>query len=191
LGGQDYRVGYLPGESDNGMFGGNSSWRGPIWMPVNTLIIHALLQYYTYYGNDFTIECPTGSGRMMNLYQMAEEISRRLDSIFLKDKNGHRPVNGGEKKLQEDPHWRDCIQFYEYFHGNNGAGLGASHQTGWTGLIARAMHPFLQPLQPIKCSTSARWPPASRRSRSRRQRIAFMGPRLHERSSRKCRIAGA
>ena len=142
VGGQEYRVSYLPGESDTGMFGGNSNWRGPIWMPVNALIIRALLQYYAYYGNDFTIECPTGSGRMMNLYQVAEEISRRLTSIFLKDKDGHRPVNGGEKKLQEDPHWRDYIQFYEYFHGDNGAGLGANHQTGWTGVIARAMHLF-------------------------------------------------
>ena len=124
------------------MFGGNSNWRGPIWMPVNALIIRALLQYYAYYGNDFTVECPTGSGRQMNLYQVAEEISRRLASIFLKDKDGRRPVNGGEKKFQEDPHWRDYIQFYEYFHGDNGAGLGASHQTGWTGVIARAMHLF-------------------------------------------------
>ena len=95
-----------------------------------------------YYGDDFTVECPTGSGHQMNLYQVAEEISHRLANIFLKDKDGHRPVNGGEKKLQEDPHWRDCIQFYEYFHGDNGAGLGASHQTGWTGVIARAMHLF-------------------------------------------------
>ena len=142
VGGQDYRVGYVPGESDTGMFGGNSNWRGPIWMPVNALIIRALLQYYAYYGNEFTVECPTGSGKKMNLYQVAEEISRRLGSIFLKGENGHRPVNGGEKKLQEDPHWRDCIQFYEYFHGDNGAGLGANHQTGWTGVIARAMHLF-------------------------------------------------
>ena len=111
-------------------------------MPVNALIIRALLQYYAYYGNEFTVECPTGSGKKMNLYQAAEEISRRLGSIFLKGKNGYRPVNGGEKKLQEDPHWRDCIQFYEYFHGDNGAGLGANHQTGWTGVIARAMHLF-------------------------------------------------
>ena len=142
VGGHDYRVGYVPGESDTGMFGGNSNWRGPIWMPVNALIIRALLQYYAYYGNEFTVKCPTGSGKKMNLYQAAEEISRRLGSIFLKGKNGHRPVNGGEKKLQEDPHWRDCIQFYEYFHGDNGAGLGANHQTGWTGVIARAMHLF-------------------------------------------------
>jgi hypothetical protein len=142
VGGQDYRVPYVPGESDTGMFGGNSNWRGPIWMPVNALIIRALLQYYAYYGNDFTVECPTGSGRHMNLYQVAEEISNRLARLFLKGKDGHRPVNGGEPKLQEDPHWRDCIQFYEYFHGDNGAGLGASHQTGWTGVIARAMHLF-------------------------------------------------
>jgi hypothetical protein len=141
-GGQEYRVSYLPAESDTGMFGGNSNWRGPIWMPVNALIIRALLQYYAYYGNDFTVECPTSSGRQMNLYQVAQEISRRLASIFLKDKDGRRPVYGGTQKFQEDPYWRDCVQFYEYFHGDNGAGLGASHQTGWTGTIARLMHLF-------------------------------------------------
>jgi mannosylglycerate hydrolase MGH1-like protein len=141
-GGQEYRVSYLPAESDTGMFGGNSNWRGPIWMPVNVLIIRALLQYYTYYGNDFTVQCPTGSGQHMNLYQVAEEISRRLANIFLKDKDGQRPVYRGTRKFQEDPHWRDCLQFYEYFHGDNGAGLGANHQTGWTGVIARAMHLF-------------------------------------------------
>ena len=142
VGGQEYRVPYVPGESDTGMFGGNSNWRGPIWMPVNALIIRALLQYYAYYGNEFTVECPTGSGRRMNLYQIAEDISRRLASMFLKDKDGRRPVNGGEQKLQEDPHWRDYVQFYEFFHGDNGAGLGANHQTGWTGVIARLMHLF-------------------------------------------------
>lgn len=141
-GGQEYRVSYLPAESDTGMFGGNSNWRGPIWMPVNALIIRALLQYYAYYGNDFKIECPTGSGRLMNLYHVAEEISRRLTSMFLKDQNGRRPVFGGSQKFQEDPHWRDCPLFYEYFHGDNGAGLGASHQTGWTGVVARLMHLF-------------------------------------------------
>jgi len=124
------------------MFGGNSNWRGPIWMPVNMLIVRALLQYYLYYGDRFTIECPTGSGRHMTLYQVAEEISGRLANIFLRDANGRRPVYGGTRKLQEDPHWRDLILFYEYFHGDNGAGLGASHQTGWTGVIARAMHLF-------------------------------------------------
>ncbi len=116
-GGQEFGVGYVPGESDSGMFGGNSNWRGPIWMPVNALIIRALLQYYLYYGDDFTIECPTGSGRHMTLYQIAEEITRRLASMFLRDKDGRRPVNGGAQKFQEDPHWRDCIQFFEYFHG--------------------------------------------------------------------------
>jgi hypothetical protein len=141
-GGQEYRVPYLPGESDTGMFGGNSNWRGPIWMPVNGLIIRALLQYYSYYGNNFTVECPTGSGKQMNLYQVAEEIGRRLGAIFLRDKEGRRAVYGGARKFQEDPYWRDLILFYEYFHGDNGAGLGASHQTGWTGIIARSMHLF-------------------------------------------------
>jgi len=140
--GQAFGVGYLPAESDTGMFGGNSNWRGPIWMPVNGLIIRALLQYYLYYGDDFQIECPTGSGKMMTLYQVAEELSRRLASIFLKDKKGQRPVYGGTDKFQADPHWRDLILFYEYFHGDNGAGLGASHQTGWTGIVARLMHLF-------------------------------------------------
>ena len=139
---QDFTVSYLPAESDTGMFGGNSNWRGPVWMPVNGLIIRALLQYYGYYGNDFTVECPTGSGRQMNLYQVAEELSRRLNTIFLKDQDGRRPVYGGTRKFQEDPEWRDYLSFFEYFHGDNGAGLGASHQTGWTGIIARGMHLF-------------------------------------------------
>ena len=142
VGGQEYRVSYLPAESDTGMFGGNSNWRGPIWIPVNILIVRSLLQYYAYYGNDFTVECPTGSGHQMNLYQVAEEISNRLASIFLKRHDGRRPVYGGTEKFQSDPHWRDCLQFFEYFHGDNGAGLGANHQTGWTGAIARLMHLF-------------------------------------------------
>ena len=142
VGEQEYRVSYLPAESDTGMFGGNSNWRGPIWMPVNGLIIRALMQYYLYYGDDFTVDCPTGSGRQMTLYQVAEELSRRLASIFVRDKEGRRPVYGGTRKFQEDPYWRDLLLFYEYFHGDNGAGLGASHQTGWTGIIARIMHLF-------------------------------------------------
>ncbi len=142
VGGQEYRVSYLPAESDTGMFGGNSNWRGPIWMPVNGLIIRALLQYYTYYGDGFTVECPTGSGRRMTLYQVAEDLSRRLAAIFLRDGSGRRPVYGGTRKFQDDPHWRDLILFYEYFHADNGSGLGASHQTGWTGLVARTMHLF-------------------------------------------------
>jgi hypothetical protein len=140
--GREYRVSYLPAESDTGMFGGNSNWRGPIWMPVNALIIRALLQYHGYYGPDFTVECPTGSGQRMNLYEVAEEIGRRMASIFLRDANGRRPVFGGAQKFQSDPHWRDHLLFHEYFHGDNGAGLGASHQTGWTGIIARNMHLF-------------------------------------------------
>jgi hypothetical protein len=142
VGDQEYRVNYLPAESDSGMFGGNSNWRGPIWMPVNALIIRALMQYYTYYGDDFQVECPTGSGQMMTLYQVAEELSRRLAHIFVRDEDGRRAVFGGSEKFQSDPHWRDCLQFFEYFHGDNGAGLGASHQTGWTGAIARLMHVF-------------------------------------------------
>ncbi len=142
VGYEEYRVPYLPAESDSGMFGGNSNWRGPIWMPVNALIIRGLLQYYAYYGDHFTVECPTGSGRRMTLYQVAEEIARRLSAIFLKDGAGRRPVYGGAAKFQTDPHWKDLLLFYEYFHGDNGAGLGASHQTGWTGIVARTMHLF-------------------------------------------------
>jgi len=142
VGNQDYTVPYLPAESDTGMFGGNSNWRGPIWMPVNALIIRALLNYYWYYGDNFSIECPTGSGNRMTLYQVAEEINRRLESIFLRDKDGRRPVYGGTRKFQEDPYWADYVLFYEYFHGDNGAGVGASHQTGWTGIIARSLQLF-------------------------------------------------
>jgi hypothetical protein len=140
--GQEYRVNYLPAESDTGMFGGNSNWRGPIWMPVNGLIIRALLQYYMYYGDEFKIECPTGSGKQMTLYQVAQELSRRLESIFEKDPSGKRAVYGASAKFQDDPHWKNLILFYEYFHGDNGAGIGASHQTGWTGIVARMMHLF-------------------------------------------------
>jgi hypothetical protein len=142
VGDQEYRVSYVPGEGDSGMFGGNSNWRGPIWMPVNMLILRALLQYYLYYGNSFTIECPTGSGKQMNLYEVAEEIGRRLSRIFLKDDQGKRPVHGTTRKFQEDPHWRDYPLFYEYFHGDTGVGVGASHQTGWSGAIARIAHLF-------------------------------------------------
>ena len=141
-GGQEFRVAYLPAESDSGMFGGNSNWRGPIWMPVNALIIRALLHYYAYYGDNFKIECPTGSGRMMNLFEVAHEIADRLTRIFLRDAAGRRPVFGGNEKLQTDPHWRDHLLFYEYFHGDNGAGIGASHQTGWTGVVAALIEMF-------------------------------------------------
>jgi len=140
--GQDYRVNYLPAESDTGMFGGNSNWRGPIWMPVNALLIRALLSFYLYYGDNFKVECPTGSGNQMNLFQVAKEIGSRLTRIFLRDASGRRPVYGGTQKFQTDPQWRDYVLFYEYFHGDNGAGLGASHQTGWTGLIAKVIEFF-------------------------------------------------
>ena len=137
--GQEYRVDYLPAESNTGMFGGNSNWRGPIWMPVNALIIRALWNFYLYYGDNFKIECPTGSGKLMNLFEVSEEIADRLGRIFMRDDRGRRPVYGGTEKFQSDPHWRDYILFYEYFHGDNGAGLGASHQTGWTGLVAKTI----------------------------------------------------
>ena len=140
--GQEYRVDYLPAESNTGMFGGNSNWRGPVWMPVNVMIIRALLNFYLYYGDNFKIECPTGSGKMMNLFEVSKDIADRLSGIFLRDENGRRPVYGGTEKFQTDPHWRDHILFYEYFHGDNGAGLGASHQTGWTGLVAKTIQLF-------------------------------------------------
>jgi hypothetical protein len=142
VGGQEYRVQYLPAESDNGMFGGNSNWRGPVWVPVNVLLIRALLQFYAYYGDDFTVELPTGSGHQATLFEVAKELADRLARIFLRDETGRRPVYGAAKKFQDDPHWRDLILFYEYFHGDNGAGLGASHQTGWTGVVARLMQLF-------------------------------------------------
>jgi hypothetical protein len=140
--GQEYRVDYLPAESNTGMFGGNSNWRGPVWMPVNALIIRALLNFYLYYGDNFKIECPNGSGKLMNLFEVSKEIADRLTRIFMRDERGRRPVYGGTEKFQNDPHWRDHILFYEYFHGDNGAGLGASHQTGWTGLVAKLIQLF-------------------------------------------------
>ena len=139
LGGREYRVDYVPAESQSGMFGGNSNWRGPVWMPVNLMLIRALLNYHLYYGDNFKIECPTGSGKLMNLFEVSREIADRLARIFLRNEQGRRPVYAGVDKFQSDPHWRDYIMFYEYFHGNSGAGLGASHQTGWTGLVARTI----------------------------------------------------
>jgi Mannosylglycerate hydrolase MGH1-like glycoside hydrolase domain len=137
--GEEYRVDYLPAESNTGMFGGNSNWRGPVWFPVNAVLIRALLQYYLYYGDSFKIECPTGSGHMMNLFEVSKEIADRLSRTFRRDERGRRPVYGGTETFQSDPHWRDLLLFYEYFHGDNGAGLGASHQTGWTGIVAKTI----------------------------------------------------
>jgi hypothetical protein len=136
VGDQEYKVQYLPAESNTGMFGGNSNWRGPVWMPANMLIVRALTNLYGFYGDDFKVQCPTGSGNFMTLFEVAQEIAHRLQGTFLRDADGHRPVYGGTDKFQNDPHWRDLILFYEYFHGDNGAGLGASHQTGWTALVA-------------------------------------------------------
>jgi hypothetical protein len=156
LEGQEFKVQYLPAESNTGMFGGNSNWRGPIWMPVNVLLLRSLLNLYLFFGNDFKVECPTGSGNQMNLYEVAKEIAGRLGKMFLRNENGKRPVYGGAAKFQDDPYWKDYILFYEYFHGDNGAGLGASHQTGWTGLIARSLDLFarMDPERALKSDKS-------------------------------------
>jgi hypothetical protein len=138
-GGQEYRVAYVPGDSDTGMFGGNSNWRGPVWMPVNVLLWGSLLRLAAYYGDSFTIECPTGSGRKMTLFGVAQELAERLIRTYLRDGSGRRPVYGAVEKFQSDPNWRDLLLFYEYFHGDSGTGVGASHQTGWTGALARVI----------------------------------------------------
>jgi hypothetical protein len=136
VGSEEFKVQYLPAESNTSMFGGNSNWRGPVWMPVNILVVRALLNLYRFYGDEFKVECPTGSGHKLTLFEVAQDISRRLTGTFLRDADGRRPVHGATARFQEDPHWRDLILFYEYFHGDNGRGVGASHQTGWTGLVA-------------------------------------------------------
>jgi hypothetical protein len=132
-------VDYEPAESRTGLFGGNSNWRGPIWFPLNYLLIESLQKFHYYLGDDFKIECPTGSGQMMTLWEVAAEISKRLSRIFLRGADGRRPVFGEIEKFQTDRHWHDMILFHEYFHGNNGAGIGASHQTGWTGVVAKLL----------------------------------------------------
>jgi hypothetical protein len=142
MGGTRCTVQYEPAESTTGLFGGNSNWRGPIWMPVNALLIRALLVLFQYYGDSFKVECPTGSGVEKNLFEVAHEIGDRLANTFRVNENGKRPVYGETRKFQTDPHWKDYLLFYEYLHGDNGAGIGASHQTGWTGLIARFLHLF-------------------------------------------------
>jgi hypothetical protein len=137
--GKSYSVDYEPGESPSGLFGGNSNWRGPVWFPLNYLIIESLQRFHHYLGDDYKVECPTGSGQMSTLWEVAAEISRRLSRIFLRDENGHRAVCGTHGLLENDPHWRDLVLFFEYYHGDTGAGLGASHQTGWTGLVAKLL----------------------------------------------------
>jgi len=138
-GGGEYRVDYEPAESTTGLFGGNSNWRGPIWFPINFLLLEALERYDHFYGDSLRVECPTGSGHMMNLRQVALELSTRLAGIFLPDANGRRPCNGDDPRFATDPHWRDLVLFNEYFHGDTGKGLGASHQTGWTALAIRCV----------------------------------------------------
>jgi len=139
VGGVEYRVDYEPAESSTGLFGGNSNWRGPIWFPVNFLIIESLQKFHYYLGDDYKVECPAGSGQMATLWEVAADLSRRLTRIFLRGPDGRRPVYGGTEKFQNDPHWRDLVLFHEYFHGDNGAGIGASHQTGWTALVAKLL----------------------------------------------------
>jgi Glycosyl hydrolase family 63 C-terminal domain len=137
--GTEYRVDYEPAESHTGLFGGNSNWRGPIWFPVNYLIIESLQKFNHYFGCEYKVECPTGSGNFMSLWEVAAELSRRLTRTFLRDCDGRRPVHGGNSRYQTDAHWKDLVLFYEYFHGDNGAGLGASHQTGWTGIVSKLL----------------------------------------------------
>jgi hypothetical protein len=142
-GGQEYRVAYVPGDSDTGMFGGNSNWRGPIWMPMQLMLIRALVNQYAHLGNDFKVECPVGSGRQLNLLQVSQELARRLSRLFIRNKGGRRPAHGDHSRWN-DEHWRDHVLFYEYFHGDTGAGIGASHQTGWTGVIAFLIQGFTE-----------------------------------------------
>ena len=137
--GTEHRVDYEPAESRTGLFGGNSNWRGPIWFPVNFLLIESLQKFHHYYGDELKYECPTGSGQYLTLWEIAEELSQRLTRIFLRNGEGKRPVYRGNDVFQNDPHWRDLLQFFEYFHGDEGRGLGASHQTGWTGLVAKML----------------------------------------------------
>jgi len=142
--GTEHRVDYAPGESTTGLFGGNSNWRGPIWFPVNGLLLEALERYHHFYGDSLKVECPTGSGRFMNLDEVAKEIAVRLARIFLPDESGARPCHGGDPRYADDPHWRDLVLFHEYFHADTGRGVGASHQTGWTALAASLLEAIAQ-----------------------------------------------
>jgi hypothetical protein len=156
---QEYVVRYLPAESDSGLFGGNSNWRGPIWMPVNFAIIRALIVYFSYFGKEFQVEFPTGSGQMANLYEVAENLTHRLVSIFTRNPEGLRPVFGSQQTFQSDPNWNDYLLFYEYFHGDNGAGIGASHQTGWSGLVVNCIHWFAVNTQESRLAAGAQTGP--------------------------------
>ena len=151
LNGHVLTVSYEPAESQSNIFGGNSNWRGPVWFPVNYLIIESLQKFYHYYGDDFKIECPTGSGKFITILEVSQELTRRLARLFLRDERGRRPAFGGREKLQTDPHFRDYLLFHEYFHGDNGRGMGASHQTGWTGLIAKLLQPRHEKILHVEC----------------------------------------
>jgi hypothetical protein len=151
--GTPYRVDYVPAEGNTGLFGGNSNWRGPIWFPVNFLVLEALERYHHFYGDDLKVECPVGSGRMLTLKQVARELETRLASIFLADASGRRPCHGQDGRWAEDPHWKDLVLFHEYFHGDDGRGVGASHQTGWTALVLRCIEDMAR--QRKKRETSA------------------------------------
>jgi hypothetical protein len=165
IGGQEYRVAYDPGESTTGLFGGNSNWRGPVWFPVNYLLVEALERYHHYYGDQLTVELPRGSGRRANLREVALELARRLSSTFLPDENGRRPCHGDDERYARDPHWKDLVLFHEYFHGETGRGVGASHQTGWTALVLRLLkdvarsRPAARPAKPRKAATPKRVQP--------------------------------
>ncbi|MBS1563118.1 MAG: glucosidase, partial [Bacteroidetes bacterium] len=148
--GHHFSVAYTPGEAVTDMFGGNSNWRGPVWMPVNYLLVESLQRFHYYYGDDFKVECPTGSGVFMSLNEVAAELSHRLSKLFLRDDSGRRPVFGNDERMQRDPHFCNYILFYEYFHGDTGRGVGASHQTGWTGLVARLLQPRRNPWPEVK-----------------------------------------
>jgi hypothetical protein len=140
-GGRRFSVSYEPGEGETAAFGGNSNWRGPVWMPINYLIVESLEKFHHYYGDDFKVECPTGSGQYLTILHIAQELSRRLTRLFLKDQDGHRPIYAKDERFRSDPYFKDLIWFHEFFHGDTGRGLGAAHQTGWTGLVAQLLRP--------------------------------------------------
>jgi hypothetical protein len=163
--GVTFRVDYVPAEGNSGLFGGNSNWRGPVWFPINFLVLEALERYHHFYGEEFKVECPVGSGRMLDLQQVARDLAGRLAGIFLPDDAGRRPCHGGDGRYAVDPHWKDLVLFHEYFHGDNGRGVGASHQTGWTALVLRSIEDLarqrtppavLQPPSPARLAASRR-----------------------------------
>jgi hypothetical protein len=161
-----HRVDYDPGESSSGLFGGNSNWRGPVWFPLNYLLLEALERFYHFYGPSLRVECPVGSGQMLNLQEVARELGARLSSIFLADKAGRRPCHGDDPRFANDPHWKDLVLFHEYFHGDTGRGVGASHQTGWTALVVRCIEDQARARTPTPAA-AARAPGASRLVASR------------------------